>query len=60
MNTANPHTSSTELRWANGYAEFMIRHRRVVMVIILILTITGSLFVKDLNMRNDPDTLLPE
>jgi len=60
VNTANPHTSSTELRWANGYAEFMIRHRRVVMVVVLILTITGSLFVKDLNMRNDPDTLLPE
>ncbi len=53
-------TSQTnELRWAKAYAGAVIKYRWAVMITLLVLTILGSLFVKDLDMRNDPDTLLP-
>jgi predicted RND superfamily exporter protein len=52
-------TKSNELRWAHAYASTVINNRWAVMIALLALTILGSLFVKDLDMRNDPDTLLP-
>jgi predicted RND superfamily exporter protein len=52
-------TKSNELRWAHAYASTFINNRWAVMIALLALTILGSLFVKDLDMRNDPDTLLP-
>jgi len=55
MNETDQNNHGNELRWASGYARFMIRNRWAFMILVLICTIAGSLFVKDLNMRNDPD-----
>ncbi|MET0028737.1 MAG: MMPL family transporter [Candidatus Thiodiazotropha sp.] len=45
--------------WAEAYADFVIRFRWPLMLILLVATIIAALQVKNLNMRNDPDTLLP-
>ncbi len=52
-------TSTNDQAWAGRYANLVIRNRWAVIIIILILSILGSLFIKDLDLRNDPDTLLP-
>ncbi len=52
-------TSPNDHAWAGRYANLVIRNRWAVIIFILILSILGSLFIKDLDMRNDPDTLLP-
>lgn len=54
------HGIEKEQRLADRYARFAIRHRRFYLFAILILTVVLSLYVKDLDIRNDPDTLLPE
>ncbi len=46
-------------RWAEAYADFVIKFRWPIMLILLVATIIAALQVKNLNMRNDPDTLLP-
>ena len=48
-----------EHRFAERYARFVIRHRWPVIVLLALATLAASLFIKDLDMRNDPDTLLP-
>jgi predicted RND superfamily exporter protein len=48
-----------EERLANRYARFVIRHRRIYMSAVLLITLILAWFVKDLDIRNDPDTLLP-
>lgn len=48
-----------EASLAERYADFVIRHRFKVMVSILILTILAATQVPNLDIRNDPDTLLP-
>jgi predicted RND superfamily exporter protein len=55
----NTTKTDSEPGWANSYASFVIRNRWIVIVMLLMLSIAGSLFIKDLDMRNDPDTLLP-
>jgi predicted RND superfamily exporter protein len=45
--------------WAEGYANFVIKFRWPLMLTLLLITILAALQVKNLNMRNDPDTLLP-
>ncbi len=50
---------SNQNNLAGAYANWVIRNRWTVIIVILILSILGSLFIKDLDMRNDPDTLLP-
>ncbi len=52
------HTDS-EYGWSRRYARFVMRFRWPVMVGILIVTILAGLFIKNLDIRNDPDTLLP-
>ncbi|HGG58326.1 MAG TPA: transporter [Gammaproteobacteria bacterium] len=51
--------TDTEYTWSRQYARFVMRFRWPVMIGILILTILAGLFIKDLDIRNDPDTLLP-
>ncbi len=51
--------TDTEYTWSRQYARFVMRFRWPVMLGILILTILAGLFIKDLDIRNDPDTLLP-
>lgn len=48
-----------EERLANRYARFVIRHRRLYLLSVLAITLVLSWFIKDLDIRNDPDTLLP-
>lgn len=46
-------------RLADRYARFVIRRRRWFIFSIFALTLVLSWFIKDLDIRNDPDTLLP-
>ncbi len=46
-------------RLADRYARFVIRRRRFIIFALLALTLVLSWFVMDLDIRNDPDTLLP-
>lgn len=41
------------------YARFIIRNRRIFMFVLFVVTAFCAWFIKDLDMRNDPDTLLP-
>jgi len=45
---------------ASKYAAFAIRNRKMLLAIMGIFTVLAALFIKDLDIRNDPDTLLPE
>lgn len=45
--------------WARSYARFVMRYRWPVIIGILIVTILAALQIKNLDVRNDPDTLLP-
>jgi len=46
--------------FALKYAQFVIRNRKALIFILGAFTIAASFFIKDLDIRNDPDTLLPE
>ncbi len=46
-------------QYALGYARFMLRHRRAVIVFLLLATIVAAFYVPKVNLRNDPDSLLP-
>jgi uncharacterized protein len=45
--------------YASGYARFMLRYRRSVILLLFVLTLLSSLFLNQINLRNDPDSLLP-
>lgn len=47
-------------KYARGYASFAVRNRKALLVIMSVITIISAFFIKDLDIRNDPDTLLPE
>ncbi len=44
---------------AERYARFVIKYRWAVISFIFAWTILATLFIKDVNLRNDPDSLLP-
>ncbi len=46
--------------FASRYAAFAIRNRKMLLAVMGIFTVLAALFIKDLDIRNDPDTLLPE
>ncbi len=48
-----------EERLAQRYALFVVRHRWPIMIALLVVTLILGYFIKDLDIRNDPDTLLP-
>ncbi|WP_133513233.1 efflux RND transporter permease subunit [Candidatus Thiosymbion oneisti] len=54
-----PNPVRNQERLADRYARFVIRRRRFFIFSILTLTLVLSWFIKDLDVRNDPDTLLP-
>jgi len=43
-----------------AYAAFAIKNRKIILFLVAIATLFTGYFVKDLDIRNDPDTLLPE
>ncbi len=45
--------------YAQRYARFVLRHRRAVIFGIFAFTLLAGLYVSQLNLRNDPDSLLP-
>ena len=52
IETSNP-TLSTR------YAAWVMRNRMLVVMLVLITTVLAALQIKNLDIRNDPDTLLP-
>ncbi|WP_457666647.1 efflux RND transporter permease subunit [Thiolapillus sp.] len=44
---------------ADRYARFVLRHRWAVVVAIFFFTAIAAFYIKDVNLRNDPDSLLP-
>ena len=45
---------------AQKYAAFAVRNRLSILSVMAIITLFAAYFIKDLDIRNDPDTLLPE
>lgn len=50
---------SEQNKWAVRYAAWVMRNRMLVILVVLITTILAALQIKNLDIRNDPDTLLP-
>jgi len=46
--------------FASKYAAFVVRNRKALLVFMGVFTLMAAYFIKDLDIRNDPDTLLPE
>ncbi len=44
---------------ADRYARFVLRYKWVVIGIIFFFTLVAGFYIKDVNLRNDPDSLLP-
>lgn len=49
----------SEASYARRYARFVLRHRRLVVFSLFALTLFAALFIGQINLRNDPDSLLP-
>ena len=49
-----------ENAWANAYADFVLRNRWVIIILLVAATIVAALQIHKLDIRNDPDTLLPD
>ncbi|MEN8180299.1 MAG: MMPL family transporter [Pseudomonadota bacterium] len=45
--------------YADRYARFMLRHRWAVILILITSTLLAAFYVHQINLRNDPDSLLP-
>ncbi len=52
-------SSNSEHKLAIKYAAWVMRNRILVIMVVLITTVLASLQIKNLDIRNDPDTLLP-
>ncbi len=48
-----------EHKFASRYAAWVMRNRILVVLVVLITTILAATQIKNLDIRNDPDTLLP-
>ena len=44
---------------ASRYAAWVMRNRILVIMVVLITTVLAALQIQHLDVRNDPDTLLP-
>jgi len=51
---------TNENAWANAYADFVLRFRWIIIVALIAATVATALQIHKLDIRNDPDTLLPE
>ncbi len=49
-----------ENQLADKYANFVLKFRWPIIVALIVATILAALQIKNLDVRNDPDTLLPE
>lgn len=48
-----------ENQFAERYADFVLKYRWAIIVVLLVATVAAALQIKNLDIRNDPDTLLP-
>jgi predicted RND superfamily exporter protein len=48
-----------ERSYADRYADFVLRHRWAVIALCFLSTIWAAFYVGKVNLRNDPDSLLP-
>lgn len=48
-----------ENAWANAYADFVLRNRWIIIAVLIVATLVAALQINKLDIRNDPDTLLP-
>jgi uncharacterized protein len=46
-------------RLSRRYADFCLRHRTLIIALVALLTLLGAWYVPQVDVRNDPDTLLP-
>jgi len=46
--------------FASKYAAFVIANRKTLLAVMALFTLFMGYFIQDLDIRNDPDTLLPE
>jgi hypothetical protein len=46
--------------FASKYAAFVVANRKALLAVMAIFTLFMGYFIQDLDIRNDPDTLLPE
>jgi uncharacterized protein len=46
--------------FAKRYAAFAIANRKLILALMAVFTLFMGYFIQDLDIRNDPDTLLPE
>ena len=52
--------ASTQNRtMSEKYADFVLKHRWAIIILLVIGTILGATQIPKLDIRNDPDTLLP-
>jgi predicted RND superfamily exporter protein/nitrogen-specific signal transduction histidine kinase len=56
---ADLHTSNYSGHFTASYAQFVLRYRYFLMAIITLLTILAATQIHKIDIRNDPDTLLP-
>ena len=56
---ADNHSFESENRITERYADFVLRFRWIIIVALLALTVAGAIYIPDMDIRNDPDTLLP-
>ncbi|MGV6826211.1 MAG: MMPL family transporter, partial [bacterium] len=50
---------STGIEYGRRYARFVLRHRWMVIIVLFASTIFSAFFLDKINLRNDPDSLLP-
>ncbi len=59
MSNSSENLLQKEDRLADKFARFVIRQRKPYMAIVLLLTILTGIYIPQLNILNDPDSLLP-
>ncbi len=52
-------STKTENKLSTRYAAWVMRNRILVVLVVLITTVLAALQIRHLDVRNDPDTLLP-
>lgn len=53
------HGQPAKSDYAERYARFVLRHRGKIILLCLLWTLLSALYIGEVNLRNDPDSLLP-
>lgn len=52
-------SAASQNKWADAYASFVLKLRWPIIIALIVMTIVGATQIPKLDVRNDPDTLLP-